>query len=141
LQARIGLGQMRKADWVCARRVQNQRRYEERFANAPQFHVPHNPDGVTCSISFVALAPTSEARDRIAEVLRQENIETRPLGGGSMGRQPFWANRYGVRNYDVADAIHTRSFMLPNNPDISLEDVDHICYVVLGVAIEQQVAA
>jgi CDP-6-deoxy-D-xylo-4-hexulose-3-dehydrase len=141
LQARIGLGQMRKADWVCARRVQNQRRYEERFASAPQFLVPHNPDGVTCSISFVALAPSSEERDRIAKVLRSENIETRPLGGGSMGRQPFWANRFGMRSYDVADAIHTRSFMLPNNPDISLEDVDHICDVVLGVAHGEQVAA
>jgi CDP-6-deoxy-D-xylo-4-hexulose-3-dehydrase len=136
LQARIGLSQMRKADWVCERRIENQRRYEERFANAPQFHVPHNPQGVTCSISFVALADSLEHRDRIAAVLQASNVETRPLGGGSMGRQPFWAERYGRRSYPVADAIHTRSFMLPNNPDISLEDVDTICDIVLAIPAE-----
>jgi CDP-6-deoxy-D-xylo-4-hexulose-3-dehydrase len=135
LQARIGLSQMRKADAVCARRVENQARYEQRFANSI-FHVPHNPDGVTCSISFVALTASTEHRDRIAEVLRANNVETRPLGGGSMGRQPFWAERYGARAFPVADAIHTRSFMLPNNPDISLEDVDHIAELVLSIPAE-----
>jgi CDP-6-deoxy-D-xylo-4-hexulose-3-dehydrase len=141
LQARIGLSQMNKADWVCARRVQNQRRYEERLRGVSQLHIPHNPDGVTCSISFVALAETSEQRDRIAAALRANNIETRPLGGGSMGRQPFWSERYGAHSYAVADAIHTRSFMLPNNPDISLEDVDFVADVVLGAMREEKAAA
>jgi CDP-6-deoxy-D-xylo-4-hexulose-3-dehydrase len=141
LQARIGLSQMRKADAVCARRIENQRRYELRFAAAPQFHVPHNPNGVTCSISFVALAATPEHRDRIAELLLSSNVETRPLGGGSMGRQPFWTQRYGAHAFPVADAIHTRSFMLPNNPDISLEDVDRIADLVLSVPAEQRKAA
>jgi CDP-6-deoxy-D-xylo-4-hexulose-3-dehydrase len=136
LQARIGVSQMRKADAVCARRIENQRRYEEHFASATWFHVPHNPDGVTCSISFVALAASTEHRDRIAEVLRANNVETRPLGGGSMGRQPFWAQRYGARAFPVADAIHTSSFMLPNNPDISLDDVDHIAKLVLSIPVE-----
>lgn len=140
LQTRIGLGQMHKADWVCARRVQNQRRYEERLAGS-KLHIPNNPDGVTCSISFVALAETSDQRDEIAAALRANGIETRPLGGGSMGRQPFWAQRFGARSYPVADAIHTRSFMLPNNPDISLADVDFISDVVLGVVREHKAAA
>lgn len=140
LQARIGLSQMRKADWVCARRVQNQRRYEERLSGVSSLHIPANPDGVTCSISFVALAETSHQRDAIAAGLRANHIETRPLGGGSMGRQPFWTERFGARSYPVADAIHTRSFMLPNNPDISLSDVDFICDVVLSVIAEQKAA-
>jgi CDP-6-deoxy-D-xylo-4-hexulose-3-dehydrase len=141
LQARIGLSQMRKADAVCARRVENQRRYEQRFAAAPQFHVPHNSEGVTCSISFVALAATPEHRDRIGQTLRDHHIETRPLGGGSMSRQPFWSDRYGAHAYPVADAIHERSFMLPNNPDISQADVDRIADLVLSVRVEEQKAA
>lgn len=140
LQARIGLAQMNKADWVCARRVQNQRRYEERLAGS-NLHIPRNADGVTCSISFVALAETSAQRDSIAAALLANNIETRPLGGGSMGRQPFWAQRFGMRSYPVADAIHTRSFMLPNNPEISLADVDFISGVVLAAARKEKAAA
>lgn len=141
LQARIGLSQMRKADWVCARRVENQRRYEELFAGHAAFHIPHNPDGETCSISFVALAASHEHRERIARRLKDNNIETRPLGGGSMGRQPFWTQRYGALSHPVADAIHTRSFMLPNNPDISLSDIDVIVDTVLSVPLEDRAAA
>jgi dTDP-4-amino-4,6-dideoxygalactose transaminase len=33
----------------------------------------------------------------------------------------------------VADAIHERSFMLPNNPDLSPEDIEFICDVTLAV--------
>jgi dTDP-4-amino-4,6-dideoxygalactose transaminase len=58
-----------------------------------------------------------------------------------MGRQPFWAERYGAHAFAVADAIHTRSFMLPNNPDISLDDVDHIAQLVLSIPVEEQKAA
>jgi CDP-6-deoxy-D-xylo-4-hexulose-3-dehydrase len=133
INAQIGLSQMRKADRVVARRVENQAVYERRFAGASDFHFPHNPRGVTCSISFVALAASTEHRDAVGRALAANNIETRPLGGGSMGRQPFWAERYGRRSYPVADAIHQRSFMLPNNPDLTVDDINFICDVVLDV--------
>jgi len=133
LNARIGLSQMRKADRVVQRRIENQRVYERRFATASDYHVPSNPRGVTCSISFVALASSAQQRDRVGETLVAAGIETRPLGGGSMGRQPFWSDRYGARSFPVADAIHERSFMLPNNPDLSTQDIEAICDVVLAV--------
>ena len=132
LNAKLGLGQMRKIDRVVARRVENQVRYEERFRGS-RFHVPHNPDGVTSSISFCALATSPAHRTAIGAALNANGIETRPLGGGSMGRQPFWSERFGRREFPVGDAIHERSFMLPNHPDLSLEDVDHIADVVLAV--------
>lgn len=135
LNARLGLSQLRKADRVVERRIENQAVYERRFAGNPNFHVPTNPRGVTCSISFVALAASTPHRDAVARVLAKNNIETRPLGGGSMGRQPFWVERFGKRSYPVADAIHQRSFMLPNNPDLSVEDINFICDVVLDVAV------
>jgi dTDP-4-amino-4,6-dideoxygalactose transaminase len=58
-----------------------------------------------------------------------------------MGRQPFWSDRRGVRSFPVADAIHQRSFMLPNNPDLTVEDIEHICDVVLAVKASLKRAA
>jgi CDP-6-deoxy-D-xylo-4-hexulose-3-dehydrase len=133
LNARIGLSQMRKADEVVRRRIENQQVYERRFSQSSEFHFPRNPKGVTCSISFVALAASNEHRDRVGEALAANGIETRPLGGGSMGRQPYWSDRFGARPFPVADAIHQRSFMLPNNPDLSVEDIEFICDVTLAV--------
>lgn len=133
LNARLGLSQMKKVNWVVERRTENQRVYEQRFGGAQHFHHPRNDRGVTCSISFVALAESTEHRDAIGEALMEHQIETRPLGGGSMARQPFWVDRHGTRPMPVADAIHERSFMLPNHPDLSIEDVNFICDVVLAV--------
>jgi len=135
LNARIGLSQMAKVDRVVERRIENQSVYERRFTGSEHFHFPTNEHGVTCSISFVALAASLEHRDLVGQTLGRYDIETRPLGGGSMSRQPFWADRFGSRPFPVADAIHTRSFMLPNNPDLSTDDINFICDVVFDVSV------
>jgi len=133
LNARLGLGQLKKVDWVVARRKENHSRYLERFAGAADFIVPTNADAEVCSISFVALAASNEHRDRVGAALRANGIETRPLGGGSMARQPFWVDRAGKQPFPVADRIHETSFMLPNHPLLTTADVDAICDVVLAV--------
>ncbi len=133
LNAFIGLRQMKKIDWVVQRRVDNHRHYERRFANSADFVVPHNPLGITCSISFCALAKSTEHRERVGDALNAHGIETRPLGGGSMGRQPFWVERFGLQPFPVADRLHETSFMLPNHPLLTADDVDRICDVALSV--------
>jgi CDP-4-dehydro-6-deoxyglucose reductase, E1 len=141
LNARIGLSQMRKADEVVRRRVENQQVYERRFSQSADFHFPRNPRGTTCSISFVALAASNEHRERVGQALAINGIETRPLGGGSMGRQPYWTDRFGARAFPVADAIHQRSFMLPNNPDLTPADIEFICDATLAVPATVEQAA
>lgn len=137
LNARIGLSQMRKLDEVLERRVANHRLYQDRFLDAPGFHYQQNPRARVCSISFAALAASPEHRDRIAKALAANHIETRPLGGGNMSRQPYWAARYGVSMLPISDRIHTTSFLLPNHPRLTSEDVTHICDVVLSVRCEK----
>jgi CDP-6-deoxy-D-xylo-4-hexulose-3-dehydrase len=134
LNAKLGLSQMTKVEHVVRRRVENHRRYQRRFLAAPGFHCQTNPRASICSISFAALATSLEHRDRIGEALREAAVETRPLGGGSMGRQPFWTERYGVQAFPVADRVHECSFMLPNHPALEPDDVDAICDVVFDAA-------
>jgi CDP-6-deoxy-D-xylo-4-hexulose-3-dehydrase len=133
LNARLGLAQLKKADHVVARRAENHRIYQSRFLSAEGFHCQVNPRATISSISFAALAASLEHRDRIGGALEAHRIETRPLGGGNMSRQPFWTDRYGAQPFRVADQIHERSFMLPNHPRLRPEDVHAICDVVLGV--------
>ena len=133
LNARIGLSQLARADRVVARRIENHAAYVSRFAGAPGFTCQRNPRATICSISFVALAASLEHRDRVGRALGAHGIETRPLGGGNMSRQPFWVERYGARPFPVADLIHERSFMLPNHPGLGVDDIHRISDVVLSV--------
>lgn len=133
LNARLGLSQLRNVEHVVAQRIENHAAYQSRFRDADGFHHQSNPRATICSISFAALAASVEHRDRVAARLREHGVETRPLGGGSMGRQPFWVERYGVQEFTVADRIHERSFMLPNHPRLSPDDIAAISDVVLAV--------
>lgn len=141
LNARIGLSQMGKIEWVCSRRIENHRIYQSRFSEADGFHCQVNRRGTVCSISFAALAASLEHRDEIVTALRERGVETRPLGGGNIGRQPFWTDRYGVQEFEVADRIHERSFMLPNHPLLNVEEIGAICDAVLAVKPRPQLGA
>jgi CDP-6-deoxy-D-xylo-4-hexulose-3-dehydrase len=134
LNAKIGLAQMRKIEHVVRRRVENHAVYQFRFLGSKQFQCQTNSRATICSISFAALAASLEHRDRVAAVLGEDGVETRPLGGGSMSRQPFWAERYGAQDFVVADRVHGCSFMLPNHPGLSPDDINRVCDIVLAVA-------
>jgi CDP-6-deoxy-D-xylo-4-hexulose-3-dehydrase len=133
LNARLGLGQLDKIDWVVRRRIENHARYQAAFRSASDFRIQDNERATISSISFAALAASVEHRERVAEALHAAGIETRPLGGGNMSRQPYWADRFGETSFPVADRIHAASFQLPNHPHLTLGDVDHIAGTVLAV--------
>lgn len=133
LNARIGLSQLERIDEVVGRRIENHRLYQSRFLAAEGFGCQVNDKSVISSISFAGLAASVEHRDRIAAALKSEGIETRPLGGGNMSRQPFWSDRYGSADLPMADKIHERCFHLPNHPGLSSDDVGFICDTALAV--------
>lgn len=133
LNARIGLSQLRKADRVVSRRARNHKRYQARMLASGAFGCQLNKRALISSISFAAMARSAGHRARVAKALKSARVETRPLGGGNMSRQPFWASRYGTVRLPMADAIHERCFHMPNHPGLSLADVDFICDTVLSV--------
>lgn len=132
LNAKLGLQQMDKVDSVLQARIRNHRIYQERISAISGFSCQVQARGTICSISFAALAPDTETRSRVGAALREASIETRPVGGGNMSRQPFWTRRYGSQRFPVADRIHETAFQLPNHPGLSPEDIHHICDVVKG---------
>lgn len=136
LNAKIGLSQLNRIDEVVRRRVENHEAYQARFAGAPGFHYQRCERATISSISFAAVAASQDHRQRIAQALRAGNIETRPLGGGNMSRQPYWTDRYGSTVFPVADKIHLAAFQLPNHPLLTADDVHHICDTVLSVRAE-----
>ena len=130
LNARIGLSQLEKIDQILRRRTENHTIYQARFSDSP-FHFQRNDRSVISSIAFTALAQSGEHRDRIAAALNAGGIETRPLGGGNMSCQPFWADLHGTTVFPMADRIHETAFQLPNHPLLTPDDINSICDVVL----------
>ena len=132
LNARIGLSQMKKVDTVCERRIANHKVYQERLTPDHGFTLQHSDRSVICSIACVALAESDEHRARVIAALNKYNVETRPLGGGNMSRQPYWESRYGATDFVNADRIANSAFQLPTHPFHSTDDIRDICEVIIS---------
>jgi CDP-6-deoxy-D-xylo-4-hexulose-3-dehydrase len=130
LQAFIGIRQVDKAEWVSERRNRNHLRYAKNLEGVVQFqdwreHMP-------VSISFGALAESTEHRKEIVERLVKNGVETRIFSAGNLGRHPFWKNVYGEFNDPMSNMIHERGFFVPNDPTLLDEEVDFISGLIRG---------
>lgn len=130
LNAFLGIGQVKKLDWIISRRHENHLRYKKHLEN--YFYIQKaEPDAKLCSISFGALAASPDQRKKIVSALVKNGIETRMFSAGNLGLHPFWYEKYGKASFPMADRIHHCGFFLPNNPSLKNKDIDFISKVVL----------
>ena len=128
LQAFLGIRQVKKAKWAAKCRTENHRLYAEKLEGVVEFQ--RWGDNVPVSISFGALADSTEHRKEIVMRLVEHGIETRIFSAGNLGRHPFWTNLYPEFTDEVSDNIHSRGFFLPNYPELAEEEIEFICSIV-----------
>jgi len=130
LQAFLGIRQVKKADWTANQRNKNHRLYAELLDGYVDFQRwgEHNP----VSISFGALANSTEHRREIVERLVANGVETRIFSAGNLGRHPFWVDKYGTFEDEMSDKIHSCGFFVPNYPELTSADIRFICDVIKG---------
>jgi CDP-6-deoxy-D-xylo-4-hexulose-3-dehydrase len=128
LQAFLGIRQVKKADWVSKRRNENHLFYAKQLNNYVQFQ--NWGENVPVSISFGALAENSQHRKEIVHRLVKNGVETRIFSAGNLGLHPFWTDLYGKFDDKVSNKIHSCGFFLPNYPELTLEQIEHVCDIV-----------
>ena len=72
----------------------------------------------------------SDKRAEITKKLIEAEVQTRPLICGSIGRQPFWIEKFGTCPKKNADKVHYYGFYLPNNCDITEEEIKFVSSIV-----------
>jgi CDP-6-deoxy-D-xylo-4-hexulose-3-dehydrase len=69
-------------------------------------------------------------KNLIAFNLQKQNVECRPLICGSMSRQPFYYKQFGKKQFAFSDIIHDFGLYLPNNPDMTEEEIKYVSDIV-----------
>jgi len=126
LQAFIGLQQLKTMSQFSKVRNRNYKLYHENIKN--DFWKITDYDH--CFYSNFAYPIITTKITELVETLNKHNIASRPLICGSIGKQPYWTNLYGEVKLEFADLIHTNGLYLPNNHDITEEEILQICDVV-----------
>lgn len=126
LQAFIGLGQIDKLEKIGRIRNQNYEFYKKHLNNniwKPKTR-PNN------FISNFAYPLILENRNELSSELKKLGVENRPLLAGSLSRQPYWLDSYGPVILPNCDTIHNNGMYLPNNAELTENDIIKICEIV-----------
>jgi CDP-6-deoxy-D-xylo-4-hexulose-3-dehydrase len=118
VNAFLGLSQLKSFPAALEARSKNFAQYRERLSD--YWHQESEHD----TLSSFAYGTFVENRLETYRHLRSAGIESRPLICGSMGRQPFWIERFGETRLAVADRVHDHGIYLPNHAHLSSDDID-----------------
>lgn len=126
LQAFLGIRQLQRLPEIVQKRHDNYNIYRESISN----DLWKTKDSVDRFISNFSYPIISENRKKIIENLKINKIECRPLLSGSLSRQPYWYNNFGKIELKNADYIHDNGLYVPNNHEMTEEDIQKICKVI-----------
>lgn len=130
LQAFIGMSQMEKASMVVEKRYENYLLYHELIKNN-YWKIKPTENSFVSAFAYPIITPKIK---ELVKELRKNDIETRPLICGSIARQPFWTKINGHSNeFKMADEVDKFGLYLPNNHQLSSEEIKFVCKVVNSV--------
>lgn len=127
LQAKIGLLQLNKLDSIVENRIKNFQIYHNLIKNN-YWKISPCDNNVVSNFSYPIIHPNI---DKIVGDLIKNNIECRPLVCGSIGRQPFFFEKYGIqKDLDFADIVHDCGLYVPNNHELKESEIKLICKII-----------
>jgi len=133
LQAFLGRRQLKKVDDMCKVRYENYLIYKK---NLKTKWLPVEYENTfTSNFCFPII---HERRDEIVKDLVANNIECRPLIAGNLGVHPYYVDVYGRLDLPNASLIHQMGLYLPNNHNISEEEIIRICDIINKYCDEDQ---
>ena len=134
-QAAMGLCNLRHLDREIEKRGRVVARYRERLLGVPGLKLSAPQDKVKPNYAYfpVLFDPSVfyADRDAISEKLKKEHIFTRKYFYPITNSFACYRDRYSVEDTPVALDVSRKVLTLPLYADLSLEDVDRICDLIL----------
>ena len=125
LQAFIGIEQLKKLDDIVEKRKNNFEFYTKNSKLKSTLDLQDHQ-----LVSNFAFPVINKNIKSIVKEMNINGIETRPLICGSIGKQPFWFDRYGVSDLQNANIINEYGIYLPNNPSMTEEEIIQIVNIL-----------
>jgi dTDP-4-amino-4,6-dideoxygalactose transaminase len=138
IQAAIGLQQLRRFDWMQARRQKIVETYNQAFARHAAFMTPSTRSHVTNAWHLYVLrlrsTEMSIGRDQFIEEMTARNIGT-SVHFIPIHMHSFYRNKYGYSpaDFPVAQSAFQQMLSLPLSPSMSDQDVADVIEAVLDI--------
>jgi len=125
LHALIGIAQLKKIDEYIKIRNRNYQQFVELCVKYNDSMIIFNGNGMS---SFTLPFIFKEQNKKLAfeNIIQNHGIESRPLIGGNLLRQPFLKKYYNKNQYKNSDFIHNNAFYIGNNQFVNEERIDYL---------------
>lgn len=132
-QAAMGICNLRHIDTEIAKRKQVVERYISHLQNIEGIKLSLPNEHVTSNYSYfpVVFDDFRKTRDEICEQLKAENIFARKYFYPLTSEFECYKGQFDVSETPIAKHISERVLTLPLYADLSLDDVDRICHIIL----------
>lgn len=134
-QAAMGLCNLRYVDGEIAKRKKVVERYIERLSNIPGVTPWKEQSGVTHNYAYFPVvfdkSIFGKNRDEVAEALKAEEIYARKYFYPLTSEFECYKGKFEIQSTPVAKNVAENVLTLPLYADLSIEDVDLICDIIL----------
>jgi len=131
LQAQIGLIQLEKVDGMIERRYQNFKLFESQLKGKIWFPSVII-DTYTSNFAIPVITKSLEGKNNLIKSLTDSGISCRPLISGSMGTQPFYVKKYGLKKLKNCELIDELGIYVPNHDKLTNDDINKICEILIN---------
>lgn len=125
--AALGLAQLDKLDSILKKRAKIKAYYRAHLKMEEPFEEPGENNWLS-----VFLADSRAKRDRIIEVLADNDIETRPVWK-PMHLQPVFKDKVTIYEGKIAETLFERGVCLPSGSALTEEQLKRICDIINNV--------
>lgn len=133
-QAAMGLCNLRHIDEEIAKRKLAVERYKERLGNVKGLKIWHEQNNVTHNYAYFPVFFDKDvfgkSRDKVADILASENIFARKYFYPITSKFECY-NNFEINETPVAEKLSEMVLTLPLFADLTIEDVDRICDIIL----------
>lgn len=126
LQAFLGLSQLERLPEIIKKRNENYNLYNG-FLKSDLWKPERDGKKFVSNFAYPII---SDNRSKIIKLLKDNNIEIRPLLSGSLSRHPYWYKNFGRVELKNCDFIHDNGMYVPNNHEISEDEILFICNLI-----------
>ena len=123
LNAVLGMKQLARLDDFIRIRNRNFRRYVAACSRYPDDLITLDGKEVS-SFAFAFLFKDGKKKAAFQQAIGAAGIESRPLIGGNLMRQPFLRKHYRPAEFPNADFLHDNAFYIGNNQFVTDERMD-----------------
>lgn len=136
LQAFIGIEQLKRLDEIVQKRNRNFKLYNSLIKN-DYWKIGEMENTFVSNFAYPIVKHPMKF-DKTIKTLQDNGIEIRPLVCGSIAEQPFWKRSKFYDNFldslfKFSNAVHSFGLYLPNNMQISEDEIEYISELINSI--------